>query len=426
MKLIPKSFLSRTILMILIPLVIALVIVANAFFGNHWARVHSYMARSLSGEIATMLNLIHNNQDEAVKIMSRDTAVNVSINSVLNRPKRNDNKSHEVGDLHKYLRKQINIVPSIYIDKKKKLIFVDIPQSDGKIITFATALNRIYSTSTDAFIVWLLGSLVLVSLLITPFIILHSRSISKIAKAANRFGRGLDFPKFTPSGSREIRTAATALISMKERLDRYNRTRTDMLNAVSHDLKSPLTRIKLAVETDSIDKKTLLTDIDRMTEMINGYLAFARGETPEIEQEVSLPSMLTRIARDEAKKLDLELNFPENSKMFYARPLSLARAFTNLIENAARYAKTKIVITEHDTDEAIEVLIDDDGIGIPANKRSEVMQPFVRLDSSRSEKTGGTGLGLSIAQTAIENHGGEIYLMDSPLGGLRVRVILPI
>lgn len=426
MRLIPRSFLWRTILMILIPLIIAQVIIANVFFGNHWARVHATLARSLAVEIVTMMNFIDDNNTDTAKTMAHDMGINVSINSKLNRPSKNDNESLEAGLLASELSNRLKRPAQIYIDKGKRLVFVDVPTNDGKIATFGTSLYRIYSTSTEVFIIWLIGSILIVSILITPFIIMHTRSIRRIAKAAGRFGRGLDAPGFQPTGSKEIREAAAAMITMKERLNRYNRTRTDMLNAVSHDLKTPLTRMRLAVETGSASQEDLLQDIDRMTEMVNGYLAFARGEIPEIEQATELPAMLLRIARDAAPGKDIQTEFPDEPAQFYARPMALARAFSNIIENAARYAKKTIRITEHDTADQVEVIIEDDGPGIPDDKKRDAMRPFVRLDESRNEKTGGTGLGLSIAQTAIENHGGQLFLENSDLGGLKVRIVLPI
>lgn len=426
MRLIPRSFLWRTILMILVPLIIALVIIANVFFGNHWARVHATLARSLAVEVATMMNFIDDGNTTAARTMARDMGINVSINPKLNRPSKNDNNSREAGLLANELSARLKRPAQIYIDKGKRLVFIDVPTNDGQIVTFGSSLYRIYSTSTEVFIIWLIGSILIVSILITPFIIMHTRSIRRIARAASRFGRGLDAPGFAPSGSKEIREAAAAMITMKERLNRYNRTRSDMLNAVSHDLKAPLTRMRLAVETDSASKKDLLQDIDRMTEMVNGYLAFARGELPEIEQSTELPPMLIRMARDAAPDKDIQTDFPDEPKQFYARPMALARAFGNILENAARYAKKTIRITEHDTNDNVEIIIEDDGPGIPDDKKRDAMRPFVRLDESRSDKTGGTGLGLSIAQTAIENHGGQIFLGNSDLGGLRVRVVLPI
>ena len=426
MRLIPRSFFWRTILLILVPLVVAQVIIANVFFGNHWARVHATLARTLAGEVTTMMNFMDGGNIGAAQTMATDIGINFSIHDKLNRPKHNDNSSREAGLLATELSQRIKRPADIYIDRAPRLIYIDIPTQNGKVATFGTSLYRIYSTSTEVFIIWLLGAILIVSVLVSPFIILHNRSIRRIAHAANRFGRGLDAPGFVPTGSREIREAATAMITMKERLDRYNRTRTDMLNAVSHDLKSPLARMRLAIETDSADKNALLTDIDRMSAMISGYLAFARGETPEIEQSTELPPMLLRIARDAAPDKRIITEFPDTPVQFYARPMALARAFSNIIENAARYAHKIIRITEIDGANETTVIIEDDGPGITEKKKADAMRPFVRLDDARATDTGGTGLGLSIAQTAIENHGGQIFLEDSELGGLRVRIVLPI
>ena len=426
MKIIPRSFLGRTILMVLVPLVIALLIVANAFFGNHWKRVHSTLANTLAGEVTTMMHFIDKNDTESVDMLARDIGINVSINEKLNRPRHNDNNSREAGQLATTLQTKLKNPADVYIDRAKRLIYIDVPTNDGKIVTFGTSMYRIYSTSTEVFLIWIVGSILIVSILITPFVIFHTRSIRNIAKAANKFGRGMDAPGFAPSGSSEIREAANAMINMKERLNRYNKTRTDMLNAVGHDLKSPLTRMRIAIETDSETKDDLLHDIDRMTDMVNGYLSFARGELPEIEQAVELPAMLTRIARDAAPDKEIILEFPQSPVQFYARPNSLTSAFTNIIENAARFANKKLKISEIDDNESVSVIIEDDGPGIPDDKKEAAMQPFVRLDESRSESTGGTGLGLSIAKTAIENHGGQIFLENSNLGGLRVRVVLPL
>lgn len=426
MKIVPRSFLARTILMVLVPLIIALLIVTNAFFGNHWKRVHATLTRTLAGEITTMMHFLDTGDTKTVQTLAHDIGINVSINEKLNRPKHNDNNDLEAGELAYYLHRDLKQPSDIYIDRGKRLVYVDIPTKDHKIATFGTSMHRIYSTSAEVFLIWVLGAILIVSLLTTPFVIMHTRSIRRIAKAANKFGRGMDVPGFSPSGSSEIREAAAAMITMKERLNRYNKTRTDMLNAVGHDLKTPLTRMRLAVETDSATKEDLLHNIDRMTEMVNGYLAFARGEMPEIEQAMELPAMLTRIARDAAPKKKIILDLPTQPVLFYARPNALTSAFTNIIENAARYAKKTLKISEIDSPESVTVIIEDDGPGIPDDKKSLALQPFVRLDESRSESTGGTGLGLSIAKTAIENHGGEIFLEDSELGGLRVRVVLPL
>lgn len=424
MRLLPNSFLWRTILMVMLPLLVSMLIVGQAFFGDHWTRVQRWMSRGLAGEIGTILKLNETNPDLA-KQMAADIGINVSVNERLNRPRRNDNKRREVGHLAEELGKTINITPQIYIEKSKRLLFIDIKQDD-KITTFATTLRRVYSSSTEVFILFIIGAIFVVSALTAPFVISHTRSIRQIAKAANRFGRGLNMPEFRPSGSTEIREAGSALISMKDRLDRYNKTRSDMLNAVSHDLKAPLTRMRLLLETNTGDKEKLIADIDRMAEMVNGYLSFARGEVPEIEQELSIAPIISRIARDSGKADNIILKFPDEPVLFYARPNALSSALQNIIDNATRHMRNEIEITETDELEEITVTVDDDGPGIPEELRAEALQPFTRLDESRGKDSGGTGLGLSIATAAVENHGGQLFLENSPLGGLRVRIVLPI
>jgi two-component system osmolarity sensor histidine kinase EnvZ len=408
-------------------MLIVQLIMASVFFGNHWDKVQATLSRDLAGEIAAFVAMA-DSDPRGIEILARNVGINMTRHEKLNRPKKNDGNSPKVQMLSADLKKMVKFPTKIYIDenRSKRLLFIDVHRAEGDILTFATSLRRVYSSSVDVFVIWLFASLLFASIVITPFIIAHTRSIKRIAKAANFFGRGMDMPGFAPTGTLEIRAAAKALISMKERLDRYNRTRTDMLNAVSHDLKTPLARMKLGIETGSAKNEALLSEIDNMSGMIGGYLAFARGELPEEEQDVSLAPMLNRIARDfDGKKIKIELALPDNPVLFYARPTALARAFTNILTNAVRHAKSKVKITETDSEEFVEVLMDDDGKGIPAERRAEALQPFVRLDSARAGD-GGTGLGLTIAKQAVENHGGLLSLEDSPLGGLRVRVILPI
>lgn len=424
MKLFPRSFIGRTIMLIIVPMILSMAIVGQAFVGSHWNKVQRNMVRGLAGEIALILKLSDSHPDLAAG-MARDIGINFSENDKLNRPKQNDNNRREVNFLSDELKKLLNAPIQIYIDKPKRLLFVDVPRG-GKIMTVATTLRRVYSSSVDVFLIWIVAACLIASVTAAPFILMHSRSIRRIARAANKFGRGMAMPEFNPSGSREIREAGQALITMKSRLDRYNKTRSDMLNAVSHDLKSPLARMRIAIETNTFDAKKLTGDIDRMTEMVNGYLAFARGEVPEIEQEISLAPMITRIVRDSNAMEKVKLNLPDESVYFYARPNAISSALANIIDNAARYAKKRIEITEHDGADYVEISIDDDGPGIPADRRSDAMRPFVRLDDARGAETGGTGLGLSIAQTAVENHGGQLFLENSPIGGLRVRIVLPI
>ncbi|MBR6598009.1 MAG: hypothetical protein IKK76_01250, partial [Alphaproteobacteria bacterium] len=181
MRLTPRTFLWRTILMILLPLIIAQVIVANAFFGNHWSRVHDTMARSLAGEITTMMNFIDEGNTDATQKMARDIGINVTFHDQLSRPRHNDNASRETGKLAYELSKRLKRPANIYMDRGKRLVFIDVPTQNNQIATFGSSLYRIYSTSTEVFIIWLIGSILIVSILITPFIIMHTRSIRRIA-----------------------------------------------------------------------------------------------------------------------------------------------------------------------------------------------------------------------------------------------------
>jgi two-component system osmolarity sensor histidine kinase EnvZ len=423
MRLFPRSFLWRTILITVVPLVLALGAVGQAFFGNHWSRVQREMSRGLSGEIATLLALSDSNPDLA-RQMARDIGINMTENDKLARPARPDNGRREVGHLDGELKRR-GVPAEIYIEKSKRLLFIDVAQR-GKITTFATTLRRVYSSSTELFVLLLAMAAAASALLIAPFVAMHARSVRRLGLAAAKFGRGMSMPGFAPSGSREIREAAGALIAMKDRLDRYNRTRTDMLNAVSHDLKSPLARMKLAIESGGADPKKLVADIDGMGGMINAYLAFARGEASEIEQEISLAPMLARIIRDSGAQDRIILKTPVKPMTFYARGGAVSSAVFNILDNAVRHAKSRVEVTETDSTEQVEITVDDDGPGIPSARRAEALRPFVRLDAARSRNSGGSGLGLSIAQTAVENHGGRLYLEDSPLGGLRVRMTLPV
>jgi two-component system osmolarity sensor histidine kinase EnvZ len=414
-------------------------IMGVVFFDNHWSKVHDTFGQTLAGEIVALSNI---SDDALAAKMAKNMHLNMTRHEKLNRPARDDSRDPRVAILAHNLKKLTTLPTKIYIDNPKRLLFVDLSRPNGDVLSFATSLRRIYSSSVDVFVLYLFISLLAVSLAVAPFIIMHTRSIRRLARAANFFGRGMDLPNFHPSGSSEIRLAATSLISMKERLDRYNKTRSDMLNALAHDLKTPLARIRLGIETGSAKQDSLLGEIDNMSGMIGGYLAFARGELPEQEQEVSMASLLTRLTRayevpfagegvDAEGRRGSGKNFPtitlivpDSPAMFYTRPEALARAIENLLINASRYAKSKIQITETDSLEFIEITIDDDGIGIPAERRDEAMQPFTRLDPARSGE--GTGLGLSIAKQTIENHGGQMLLEDSPLGGLRVHIILSV
>ncbi|MBF0248142.1 MAG: two-component sensor histidine kinase, partial [Alphaproteobacteria bacterium] len=251
--------------------------------------------------------------------------------------------------------------------------------------------------------------------------------IRKLAIAADDFGKGRDTPGFKPEGASEVRQAAGAFIAMRDRIKRQIQQRTDMLAGVSHDLRTPLTRMKLQLEmmgnADGVDD--LKSDVQDMQHMLEEYLAFARGEGGEDAREVDLGDILRDLvgqARRQGAAVDLEC---EGGLRTRVKVNALKRAFTNLLENAIRHGDAVRVRATHQG-EGVEVVIDDDGPGIPEDKRDEVFKPFIRLDASRNPVTGGVGLGMTIALDAVRGHGGDIVLEDAPGGGLRVRVHLPL
>jgi two-component system osmolarity sensor histidine kinase EnvZ len=254
------------------------------------------------------------------------------------------------------------------------------------------------------------------------------RPIQRLAEAADRFGKGQDLEEdFHPEGALEVRRAAAAFNLMQRRIRRQIRQRTDMLSGVSHDLRTPITRMKLqlAMLADDPDVGELKGDIAEMERMIEGYLTFARGEGNESTTETDLGLLVEDIVatwRRNGVKIDSHV---EGRLTAWVRPDAVKRSIENLIANASRYGG-QLWVRAGRRGEAIEVTVDDDGPGIPEAQREDVFRPFYRLEESRNPDTGGTGLGLAIARDLLRSHGGDIMLEDSPHGGLRARVRLPV
>jgi two-component system osmolarity sensor histidine kinase EnvZ len=253
------------------------------------------------------------------------------------------------------------------------------------------------------------------------------KPIRRLAVAADNFGKGREVTHFKPEGAAEVRQAAAAFIAMRDRIQRQISQRTAMLSGVSHDLRTPLTRIKLqlALLKSGPEVEALEADVTEMERMLEGYLAFVRGEGAEAPQPTNLTQLLSETvaqARRNGGIIDLHT---EGDLTVPLRPNAFRRCLTNLIENAMRYAH-HVWVRAGTRGDAIEITIDDDGPGIPSDKREEVFKPFLRLEGSRNPETGGVGLGLTIARDVVRSHGGEIILADSPNGGLRARVRMPI
>ncbi|MBR1600493.1 MAG: two-component sensor histidine kinase, partial [Alphaproteobacteria bacterium] len=293
---------------------------------------------------------------------------------------------------------------------------------------FDTPVKNIFSSSIFGFVLWMIGTSLLLFAVAAMFLRVQVRSIAQLASAAEDFGKGIN-TKFKPYGSVEVRRAGLAFTKMKERILRQISERTQMLAGVSHDLRTPLTRMKLQVAMlpDSKENQEFVQDINEMEKMLDGYLAFVSGEGGEKSSFVDINEMVSGIINKYRKNSNAMIRYSTNYDVsaVQGREQALRRAITNVIENAFHYGNNIAVKLEND-DKRLELSIDDDGPGIPEDKRDDVFKAFYRVEGSRNKETGGVGLGLAIAKDVIVSHGGSIQLSDSELGGLRVLISLPL
>ncbi len=299
-------------------------------------------------------------------------------------------------------------------------------QLDNSVLTADVPRKRVYTSTTYVFILWMVGSSLVLLSVAALFLRNQVRSLRRLAAAAERFGKGRPTAFTKIEGALEVRQAAAAFMQMRERIQRQLRQRTEMLAGVSHDLRTPLTRMKLGLELIGDDPvaEGLKSDVVDMERLVNLYLDFARGEGTEHPVETDIGLLiedLAAAARRDGMLLDLD---PPVDLVVPVRPNALRRCLGNLIGNARRYGK-HVWLSSVPVEDGVDILIDDDGPGIPAAERDRVFQPFVRLDASRNPSTGGVGLGLTIARDVARSHGGDVRLETSPRGGLRARVHLP-
>jgi two-component system osmolarity sensor histidine kinase EnvZ len=309
-------------------------------------------------------------------------------------------------------------------DNDTDVVRMQLPEG---VLTVEVPSKRLSSFTTNLFYLSMIGSTVILSAVAIIFMRNQLRPIRRLAIAADRFGKGRDMPGFRPHGAEEIRQAAEAFIEMRDRIRRQIQQRTEMLAGVSHDLRTPLTRMKLqlAMLGDGPDIDELRNDVDEMRQMIDAYLAFARGEGTEEATPTDLAAFLEEVVVSARREgADIAFDAPE-SQVLPLRREAMRRCLANLLSNARRHAQ-HIRLSVIQDDAAVALVVDDDGPGIPPHQREEAMKPFVRLDESRNQETGGTGLGLAIARDVARRHGGDLVLSTSPMGGLRCTVRLPL
>lgn len=435
LKLLPKTLFFRTMMLIFVPLIVVQVVSIVMFFDGSWSRMGRRLSENLTSDMSFIINLVDKSPEDSQLIKKlADEKFNLDFQYYDNRVKHkiinkaNKGSKMVIGYLEESLKSTFpSAETQIFLGKGDKDLVV-LVDTDKGLYQFITSKKKIFSTSIFMFVVWMVGTSILLFLVAVLFLRIQVRSIAELAQVAEDFGKGIDHKKFKPYGSSEVRKAALAFMKMKERIQRQISERTQMLAGVSHDLRTPLTRMKLqaAMMPDGDDKKDFLSDIEEMEKMLDGYLAFVSGECGEKSSFVDMNEMiLSIINKFRNKKALIRYSTNDQVSAIQGREQALKRALTNIISNAFRYGKT-IAVNLESNDKKLMMTIEDDGPGIPANKREDVFKAFYRLENSRNKETGGVGLGLSIAKDVITSHGGIIELDDSSLGGLKVLVSIPL
>ncbi len=429
----PKTLFGRALLIIVTPLIVVQVVTAYAFFNRHWDTVSHSLAESIVGEIIFVL-------EDARARPENFADVSNAFNEYLNlqfslfpgeildvAALQKQNFSLFARRLNSSLTAKLQRPFLIDTASFNEQVVVQIQLAEG-VLQVVIPQERIFSTTTYAFILWMVGSSLIIFMVASLFMRNQVRPIQRLSEIAERFGKGEDITDTLKyQGALEVRNASLAFNRMRDRIFRQMRQRTDMLSGVSHDLRTPLTRMRLqiALMKQSPDVLELNNDITDMEHMIEDYLAFARGEESERPRKIVLNKIIENIHADYART-GFSLHYHLEGKLpLTGRPNALKRCLTNLVGNARRYADNVWVQAGKRGDE-VEILIDDDGPGIPPHARKDVFKPFFRLESSRNPQTGGSGLGLAIARDIARIHGGDIKLLKSPQGGLRVQMRLPV
>lgn len=428
----PMGLYARSLLIVIIPMVLLQSIVAFIFMERHWQLVTQRLSAAVSGEIAAVIDLIdaapNGDYADIIRIARERLSLNISIEPDGELPAPRPKPFFEI--LDQILSEEISdrIDKPFWIDTvgNSDLVEVRIKLDDKRILRVYARRSQAYASNTHIFIVWMVGaSLVLLTIAIL-FLRGQIRPILALAKAAESFGKGQKIDDFSPRGADEIRRAGLAFIQMRERIERQIEQRTAMLTGVSHDLRTILTRFKLqlAIAGDSADLDNLNQDVEDMQSMLEGYLAFARGEAEEDVGQLRLQDLMNRLTLEaelHGKALTTSIEGDDNIRV---RPNAFTRLVANLASNAYRYANTVHIDAKHST-KWLSITVDDDGPGIPERSRDDVFKPFFRLDEARNLDSSGTGLGLAIARDIARSHGGNVTLSDSPMGGLRAVVRVP-
>jgi two-component system osmolarity sensor histidine kinase EnvZ len=429
----PKGLYARALLIIIMPMVVLQSLVAFMFVERQWSVVNYYLSSAVTRDIATLIDVYKTFPQGADRAQLRRIAqdrlglvVDFLPEAQLPPPSPKPFFSQLDGTLSDEIRKQIGLPFWIDTLGRSSIVEVRIKLPDTIMRVLARRADA-YDFNSWIFLMWMLATSVVVLTIAILFLRNQIRPIVRLADAAEAFGKGREVANFRPRGAREVRQAAAAFLEMKTRIERAMEQRTTMLAGVSHDLRTILTRFKLelAFLGDSAEVEAIKRDVDEMAGMLEAYLAFARGDMGEQPAPTDMAAMLDELKADSERHGHRATAAFHGQPEVTVRPAAFKRCLANLVSNAGRFAAT-VAITGHRDHRWLTVTVDDDGPGIPLRLREDVFKPFLRLDDARNQDEGGTGLGLAIARDIARAHGGEITLGDSPIGGLRASVRVPV
>ena len=427
-KIIPSTLIGRSIIIIFVPIIIIVLLTSFVFYQTSWSIISKRLTESVAADINVLVKLINSDlTDNAINIANQDFKMKINI---INDEQLLPSKfSLNSGILSNRLNQSLsNLKKKFDYDlsnlEEGVLIYIQI---DEDILEINVDKDRLYSESAFVFLLWMIFASIILFFMSYFLMSRQLRPLKRLAIIAETFGRGLDAPDIKTAGAYEIRQTANAFNQMRTRIKRFLKQRTEMLAGVSHDLRTPLTRMKLQISLmkDEKAKSELEVDVNEMTSMLDSYVSFVKTESPEPIETIIINQLIGDIVKT-VEKNGVELTIKEkNTIQTSGRQIQLKRAFNNIIDNSQRYAKKiEIILYTNEKDCVIE--FNDDGEGIPRDKYEDVFKPFFTLDPSRNKLKGESGLGLTITRDIIRSHGGDVKLSDSNLGGLQLKVLLPL
>jgi two-component system osmolarity sensor histidine kinase EnvZ len=432
----PRSLFARSLLIIIIPMVLLQVVVAAVFMERHWQMVTDRLSAAVTRDIAALIDLADTTPQpvsdaELARIAKERMGMMITITPGTRLPPPRPTPFFSILDriLSEQINGQINRPFWLNTSDDKKTVEIRIKIDNNRIMSVVTRRDRAYASNSQIFLIWMTGTSLVLIIISILFLRGQIKPIVALTRAAELFGKGQrPAQPFVPRGADEVRRAGLAFLQMRERIERQIEQRTMMLSGVSHDLRTILTRfrLQLAIADSPKDLEGLNRDVDDMNSMLDGYLDFARGQAEEHQGELDLYKLFTQLEESAALHGKTLTSSIEGQSKVTVRPNAFTRLLTNLTANAWRHANENIRIEAKNSRRFLTITVDDDGPGIAAAMREDVFKPFYRLDEARNLDASGTGLGLAIVRDIARGHGGNVTLSDSPLGGLRATVRVPV